>query len=62
MSERQICTRERPYTKRGEMNEYWLHPDAKCVDEEYNGLSGGGDYERYECPHCGLRFRVELPD
>ena len=46
MSERQICTRERPYTKRGEMNEYWLHPDAKCVDKEYNGLSGGGDYER----------------
>lgn len=40
----------------------YSHDDAKCVDEEYNGLSGGGDYEIYKCPHCGSRFYVELPD
>ena len=60
MNELQECTKERPYSAGAQG--YWMHPDAICVDEEYNGLSGGGDYERYECPHCGLRFRVELPD
>lgn len=50
------CTAERPDpTAR-------IHPDAKCVFEEYGGLSGGGDYEYYECPHCQLRFWAELPD
>jgi len=56
----QTCTAESPVSK--DASGRWAHPDASCVDEEYNGLSGGGDYETYECPHCGKRFRVELPD
>ena len=43
-------------------NEAWIHPDAELIDEEYNGLSGGGDYEKYKCPNCGKTFRIELPD
>ena len=51
-----VCTKEKPdATAR-------VHPDAKLLYEEYNGLGGGGDYERWECPHCGERFYVELPD
>lgn len=59
----EICDKERPYdgspvppgTK-------WIHVDAEIVDEEYNGLSGGGDYYKYECPHCKVTFRAQLPD
>ena len=54
------CTRDRPMPK-GDQGR-WVHTDAKCVSEDYVGLADGGDYERYECPHCGLRFWVELPD
>jgi hypothetical protein len=58
-----ICTKESPYDNKPVPDgERWAHFDAKCVDEEYNGLSGGGDYEVYECPHCGVRFRTQLPD
>lgn len=60
MSERERCTKERPYTEGAPGP--WAHPDAKCVDEEYNGLAGGGDYASYECPNCGIRFRVTFPD
>lgn len=57
---RMTCTKEAPMPKGA--GGYWEHPDAHTVGEEYNGLSGGGDYERYTCPNCGLSFRVELPD
>lgn len=58
--DRKTCTRDAPMPK-GDKGR-WLHPDAKCVYEEYGALSGGGDYERYRCPNCGLAFWVELPD
>lgn len=51
-----ICTKENPNTNAK------VHPDSIVVYEEYGGLSGGGDYERYECPNCKRRFWVELPD
>lgn len=38
------------------------HPDAKEVGEDYGSLADGGSRVRYECPHCGLRFWVQLPD
>ena len=60
MSERKICTKESPYnSKDKDRREKWQHPDAVsvCVWEGYPG----GDIETYECPHCGLRFKVELP-
>lgn len=60
MTDRQICSKENPYPQDGVG--YWQHPDAKIVSEEYNGLSGGGDYLMYKCPNCGLSFYVELPD
>lgn len=63
-SERTPCTAEHPAPKPGEPYRKgdWYHPDAKAVGEEYNGLSGGGDYDIYECPHCGRTLYVELPD
>jgi hypothetical protein len=60
MSERLECTKERPFTNGA--HGFWFHPSARSTGEEYNGLSGGGDYESYTCPHCGISFRVELPD
>lgn len=64
MNTENICSKERPYSGalHKEVTGRWIHKDAVIVGEEYNGLSGGGDYETYKCPHCGVRFRVELPD
>lgn len=53
--DRHICTKDDPWelAKHGNLG---VHPDAKCV------YDGGWDqlYERYECPNCGLSFKVEL--
>ena len=38
------------------------HPNKTYVDDEYGGLSGGGDYEVYKCLDCGKRIYVQLPD
>lgn len=38
----------------------WQHPDAIEIDTDYESMYGS--YERYECPHCGKKFWVELPD
>jgi hypothetical protein len=43
-------------------NGWWLHPDANHVNDDYYGLTGGGDYANYECSNCNLHFRVELAD
>jgi len=54
----------------------WSGAEVRCKackgptvdrDDEYNGLSGGGDYERFECinKECAEYTRtiyVELPD
>lgn len=61
MNERPYCTKENPMPP-GTPPGIYYHNDSKVVSEDYYGLSGGGDYEKYECPHCGFRFRVELPD
>ena len=55
---RQTCTPERPFqsTDHG----YWCHPNAVEVGEQEDGYPGG-DIVRYECPHCGHRWREELP-
>jgi hypothetical protein len=49
-----VCTAADPWnidkSKRAQ------HPDAKDDGECSEGCC---DY--YKCPHCGLRFRVELP-
>lgn len=57
MSERQECTEERPYA--GDAGR-WYHPSAKEVGEQEDGWPGG-DIITLLCPHCGLRFKEELP-
>lgn len=57
-----VCSKENPYVKDDPGR--WNHPDAIEIEHDY-GKGGGvadGDYIRYECPHCGLRFSVELPN
>lgn len=64
MSNFQVCTQENPYDPKTGEGKHWGHPDAVEIDESY-GLGGGvadGDYVRYECPHCKLKFWVELPN
>lgn len=34
----------------------------KYEDDEYGGLSGGGDYEIYVCTVCNKRSYSQLPD
>ena len=38
---------------------------TRDLDDEYNGLSGGGDYERFECLDKSCKqptIYVEMPD
>lgn len=34
----------------------------RYIDDEYNGLAGGGDYEKWKCESCGLLTWIALPD
>lgn len=55
--ERFICTAEKPWSSdKGRA----AHPDAYEVGEQMDGWPSG-DTQMYFCPHCGLRFEVELP-
>lgn len=49
-----VCTAERPW-KQGEPS-HW-HNDARIVGECREGCCN-----KYQCPHCGFTFLVELPD
>ncbi len=53
-----ICTKDSPMPKGAKGT--WVHPDAEMVDEDSGSMYG--TYEKYKCPHCGMRFWVELPD
>lgn len=57
--DRYVCKKEAPWSEDKGMA---VHPDAKHLYDEYGSLAQGGSYERYECPHCKLRFWVTLPD
>ncbi len=57
MSERQICTAERPFDPTSK--ERWCHPDADELDATYSMY---GSYAIYKCPHCGRRWTEELAD
>lgn len=59
MQERFICTKENPWTPDKSRA---IHPDAIVIQEDYGSLASGGSYELYECPNCGLKFWVTLPD
>ena len=60
MNERWICSKERPYNPSDpeHRKHRWIHPDAKLLREEYYDDEV---YEIYECPNCGLKFRVTVP-
>jgi hypothetical protein len=40
----------------------WSHPDAQDVGSDDGSLASGGCYDIYNCPNCGLRFYVQVPD
>ena len=53
-SGRMICSSAHPMPPKAEGR--WMHPEAKS----YDGYSDYYDY--YNCPACGLDFKVELPE
>lgn len=53
-----ICTKETPWDHKYDGRVQ--HPDAQEVGEQEDGWPGG-DIVTYLCPHCGHRFKVELP-
>lgn len=55
--DRQTCTADRPY--KDVATGRWAHPDAEF--KETNDCWDGGKLV-YQCPHCGLEFRVSVPD
>lgn len=56
-----ICTADNPYDKDNPDHDCrWQHPDAEEVGEQRSGWPSG-DLQSYLCPHCGLKFTVELP-
>lgn len=61
MAERPYCTKDAPMPQ-GTKPGIYYHNDAKVLYSEDGSLSDGGSFDRYECPHCGFRFWVELPD
>ena len=51
-----VCTEDSPW--QGTIRA--VHPDA-VSDGDDDDYGTEGCYARYQCPNCGLRFRVELP-
>jgi hypothetical protein len=58
MSGRFVCTKENPWKPGGPTPV--THSDAYEVGEQEDGYPGG-DFVRYECPHCKVSWRAELP-
>lgn len=60
MTERMVCSADHPFSLVGPRSgAIWQHPDAELIGEQEDGYPGG-DLVTYQCPHCGLRFKVEL--
>jgi hypothetical protein len=51
--ERYTCTKEAPWQEGMGAAE---HPGAEYLGDDLDGCC-----ERYRCPHCGKRWREELP-
>ena len=52
-----ICTANAPWTP--EKSKRAIHLDAKVLYTDENWMD---DADRYECPYCGTRFWVEIPN
>ena len=53
-----ICTANMPW--REDLGVPVVHPDAREIGDQEDGWPGG-DLVNYLCPHCGHRWRMELP-
>jgi hypothetical protein len=61
LTERLVCSADHPFQAVGSpRGARWEHPDAEEVGDQEDGYPAG-DIVTYQCPHCGLRFRRELP-
>lgn len=58
INNRYICTKYTPYVESKD-DRKWQHPDAVEIDQ----LDGYpcGDIVIYQCPHCNVLFKIELP-
>ena len=57
--ERYECTGDAPWA---EGKGAAFHPDAVTVSEPDDVAFSADNKTGYECPHCGLRFKVTMPD
>lgn len=55
--DRYVCVRDDPWSPAKGVPA--VHPDARELRQYDNHPCG--DLVDYECPHCGKRFTVELP-
>ncbi len=53
------CSPERPWTKADGTPA--RHPNARTLFTEEGSTYDGGDYDRMECPDCGVRWWMNLP-
>lgn len=53
------CTKEKPWDKMKDADARVRHMGAKEVGDQEDGWPGG-DWVRYECPHCGTTWKAEL--
>ena len=53
---RYLCVTGRPMPADPPKDAHWIHPEAKHVD------STSDYFESFECPACGHRWSVELPE
>jgi len=56
--ERFVCSPERPW-KEGDGRA--LHPNVRTLFTEEGSTRDGGDYDRMECPDCGVGWWRNIP-
>jgi len=54
---RRKCTADNPSDRKPWE---WYHPDAKLTGETGDGFYDDDEWDEYDCPHCGLVFKVTV--